>query len=473
MKLEVLHRLRNRQNENSLQSLVDAYETRVLSDGGIVESKSCLKASLKKLDDIGILNDISLLLIPSGSKIGKLHSIIPITGNGDIDFSRSTTARFTTSNGLVESAAINEPRIDFTGGGCGKALFEPQSTSLLAYSEDYLETTLEFATTSAAGVLAPYGSTNAWKVIEDATNNYHLCKIGNGSAVGFTNVSTASVFVKKGERTKVRVYLHHITLNQTAYADYDLNNNTLIGTAGSNVIFDNTTIKVIGNGWVRISVSGHKDVSNYDFGVAISPLNDAGDVSYLGDGTSGLYMWGGNNVVEKYPTSYIPTSGSAVTRTQDLSVTTGLSDQIGSDEGLFLFEAQAFLNGGDGNRQIAISDGTNDNYIYINFHNSANRIETLAIKAGSVLAAKSAFSANQSNRNIIAIRYKTDQYDVWINGASIGILTGMGAFFTANQLNKLQFNSVLGTSHMKAKVNKVILSKTYPTDTQMAGITTL
>jgi hypothetical protein len=84
-----------------------------------------------------LLSEASFLVTPNGYKASKLYAAIPTNGNGDMTFTRATTATRVDENDLVSSVASNVPRIDYTGGGCPSILLEPQRTNLVTYSEDF------------------------------------------------------------------------------------------------------------------------------------------------------------------------------------------------------------------------------------------------------------------------------------------------------------------------------------------------
>jgi len=84
---------------------------------------------------MSLYDDAILIMYPSGIKAGKIYSVKPTDGTGDLTFTRASTATRVNENGLIESVAANVPRIDFTGGGCGKLLIEPQRTNLLLNSD--------------------------------------------------------------------------------------------------------------------------------------------------------------------------------------------------------------------------------------------------------------------------------------------------------------------------------------------------
>jgi hypothetical protein len=61
---------------------------------------------------------------------GTLYSIKPTSGLGDMTVVRATTATRVNSAGLIESVAINVPRLDYTDSTCPSLLVEPQRTNL-------------------------------------------------------------------------------------------------------------------------------------------------------------------------------------------------------------------------------------------------------------------------------------------------------------------------------------------------------
>ena len=71
----------------------------------------------------------SLVVVPSGYKASKVYAQKPLTTDGQLAFTRSTTATRVNSAGLIESVAINVPRLDYTNSTCPKLLLEPSRTN--------------------------------------------------------------------------------------------------------------------------------------------------------------------------------------------------------------------------------------------------------------------------------------------------------------------------------------------------------
>ena len=76
-----------------------------------------------------------LALIPSAQG-SKFYSVLPSSGVGDFDFTRSGSATRINSQGLIESVAngvsrLNYPMIDGVVKGCPHHILEPQRTQLI------------------------------------------------------------------------------------------------------------------------------------------------------------------------------------------------------------------------------------------------------------------------------------------------------------------------------------------------------
>ena len=85
---------------------------------------------------MSLYNDASLIVTPNGYKEGKLFSIVPTDGSGDLSVTRATTATYVGSDGLIKTAGVNEARLDYTNASCPSILVEPQRTNLVRYSEE-------------------------------------------------------------------------------------------------------------------------------------------------------------------------------------------------------------------------------------------------------------------------------------------------------------------------------------------------
>ena len=78
-------------------------------------------------------------MIPSAVSSGKVHSVFPNSTDADFDFARSSTATRVNSDGLIESVASGQARLNYEiEGGLVNTkpslLLEPQGTNLIPYS---------------------------------------------------------------------------------------------------------------------------------------------------------------------------------------------------------------------------------------------------------------------------------------------------------------------------------------------------
>jgi hypothetical protein len=90
-----------------IAKLILAYFARVIAAGGVTEGRICLSNSLSSLDSKQLLDNASLVLIPSGYEEDILFSQVPTSGLGDLSVVRATTATRVNSAGLIEVVPRN------------------------------------------------------------------------------------------------------------------------------------------------------------------------------------------------------------------------------------------------------------------------------------------------------------------------------------------------------------------------------
>ena len=90
-------------------------------------------------------NDASLVITHNGVKAGKLYAL----NGADLDVVRATDGSYVGSNGLIQYALPNVPRLDYSNGSCPSILVEPQRTNILLNSET-------LATQSVTATAQPY-----------------------------------------------------------------------------------------------------------------------------------------------------------------------------------------------------------------------------------------------------------------------------------------------------------------------------
>jgi hypothetical protein len=132
-------------------------------------------------------------------------------------------------------------------------------------------------------------------LIEDATaSNSHFLAGPSSSLPSYTVAATvtASAFVKIASGTR-DVAIRTAGASGSAYAIYNLSTGLFVtsATSGSNWTFVSSSITALANGWYRIIVTGsHTETSG---GLQLfCNLTDGSSLTYTGDGTSGILIWG-------------------------------------------------------------------------------------------------------------------------------------------------------------------------------------
>jgi hypothetical protein len=281
-----------------------------------------------------------------------------------VTFTRASTATFFNNAGVLTSAANNIPRIDFNPSTlvCNGLLIEEARTNLLTYSAEFNNAAWLKSNSSitANTIVAPDGTVDADKLVEDATSATHFVRQNSLSTVGVTYVS--SVYLKAAERTSAVVV--HFDGSVFYGVSVNLSTGALSAPPSDLSLTDassSATVTSVGNGWYRVSVA-RAQVSTTTTQLRVA-LQSGSNGVYTGNGTSGIYIWGAQLEAGAFPTSYIPTTTTALTRNADVASMTGtnFSSWFNASEGTIFCQGIGVNNVAAGTRRyFEINNNTPD-----------------------------------------------------------------------------------------------------------------
>jgi hypothetical protein len=202
---------------------------------------------------MSLLDTASLIVTPNGYKEGKLYSVIPSDGSGDLSVTRATTATRVNSAGLVELVPYN--------------LLEYSNTFSNAYWTKYQS--------SVTGGQNGYdGSTNAFLLADNGANDVHILQ------PNFTTSGQHTISIYAKANTLNWIWLRGVQSSANVRAWFNLSTGT-IGTVEAN---GTANIESVGNGWYRCSLTIANHQSGFEFYYGVANANTT--TNYVGSGQS-------------------------------------------------------------------------------------------------------------------------------------------------------------------------------------------
>jgi hypothetical protein len=409
---------------------------------------------------MSLFDDASLVLTPNGYKASKLYSIKPTSGAGDMVVSRGTTARRVNSSNVIESMAINVPRLDYPPlGGCPRILIEPERINRVFYSEEFNNAYwLKYSATVIANTTtAPDGTTTA-DLVHPSTTGVLTGQVYKIITTGITSgdVVTVSVFVKASGKNFA--YISPV-FNFSPGAWFNLTTCAI-----TNPIANVTTsMTEFANGWWRISLTS-TSTSSVSNNVTIGSTDATNSTTNTASGTNGILIWGAQIEVGSTATSYIPTTTAIATRNADVISKTGVSSLIGQTEGTIFIEANLTANT-DQRRIITL--GTELQRIM--FWTSGT---TLRANFNSVMVTIGTFPIGTAKMALgYTISGGSTTYSIKLNNDTL--ITGTAAA-APSSLSAINLgNSANGTLILNDRIESATLFLTRLTDPQLANLTAI
>ena len=373
----------------------------------------------------------------------RFASSLSLTSTSGItpSFSRASTGTYFNSSGVLTTAAINAPRFNHVYNGSSWVskglLIEEQRTNICTYSSNQLNAAwVPFnSTITASGETDPVGGTSAFRIAETTTSNQR--HIAYNTITPSASTFTYSVFAKAQERN----WLQLISFDDPNlyYTWFNLST----GVVGTNAAGNTATITAVGNGWYRCSVTRTVASTGAQY-IQTGPANGDNNSAYAGDPTKGLLIYGAQVELGAFPTSYIPTTAAAVTRSADVCQITGgdFSGFYNQTEGSFAVNYDCPANGTlvqyqansavSTNIHTAVSIGTTQYFqVFL-------PPEQALINAGSIAA-----NVSQS----LSSAYKLNDFAASLNGGAVATDTA-GSLPTPTKLIIGSDGSIYNNGHI-------------------------
>jgi hypothetical protein len=314
----------------------------------------------------------------------------------------------TTTTAVSVGPVSGLPRLDYLNSSCPRLLLEPQRTNPLTFSEQFDNagwTKTNVTLTSTLG--GPIDQSKYFTITCNGT-------AGTFKGVGKTffnaspNTYSLSVFAKAGNSSTFVVSSRATLITNDVRAIFNLSNGTITSTNGGTA-----AIVPYGDGWYRcsftvVNAGTFTDQASIFFG---HPFGAADGATVLATGAM--------SEIGAYPSSYLNTLSTSVTRVADAAQKTSISSLLGQTEGVVYLETGDIQNNGSTGVEVwyfEMRKDQNNSFGIASGGGTPQPIRFVTKIAGTpVTEGEPAPLANSK----IAIKYTSTQFKVFRNGSLV------------------------------------------------------
>ena len=323
-----------------------------------------------------------------------------LTGSGDsVEIAMPQVEEGTTASSFVANTT-GSPKF-ITGATYGPRvpmiLVEPSATNLFRNSQDLTASPNFKFNATITQESETFKGQPVFRLTDDTISGEHGLNIRAGSVTASRVI--VHFFVKPDTCSKVCIT--YPTAGD-ASAAWNLQSGSALGSIVGSAV--SQTIEDAGDGWFKVSMTYDRP-SAAAIGHNIHTLQDSATSAvtrnYQGDGTLSFLMTMPQLEYGEVQTSYIPTSGSTVTRAADDLVISGSDfDFFNNSEGTFYVEYQ--FNDADGANSLIYGSADNQRFAYKNLgsfspllsYDGVNVLNYGRLSAGTLLRTALSFDSN-------------------------------------------------------------------------------
>jgi len=355
-----------------------------------------------------------LAMIPSGYNAAdaKLYSILPSDGSGDFTVSVDADATRISKEGLIEGVALNQARLTYDplNPECPSLLLEPTRTNNIRYSEDttaadWTDPSNEWSSVSNTET-SPSGELTADTIDLTASDNASLIRVTNMSLAA--GVYAVSFWIK------------------------DLEGGLTSGTIdlGDEGTGDTTpSISTVSNQWVRVERI-----------ITITSTKTFVDIQLNFNGASNkVSIWGLQVELGSFKSSYVPTTSTIVTRTNDICKDAGNAALFNVSKLSLFIDVNNFKTNTGSFSYIVLTDGQNSPINMIRLDYTQNSILIRSYDNGTIKLSYNITSVVPNQRNKVLLTFDNNEAKTYFNGVlkntstSITIPSGLDSLSFTNR----------------------------------------